>query len=1278
MLRHRSRQRADFSPSVTPRIRNVTKSFTTPESPVDVKVQSTRRVRDSTASLASPRSQSQPSLDVRTSAKTATGLSEQLHNETSPARNSRQPQSLPRRRPDPRFYRLMSRRVSGMTSKNPKDGTLSTADRLMSRSVSGMTSKNSKDGTLSTADRLVSRPASSMKSKNPKDGTLSTADRLVSRPVSSMKSENPKDGTLSTTNQNPPRQKIADDLARRRRFHYLATLRRSRQLATRRRLFRQRHNPDRLQSLLRNHENSQSKVEAPRRRESLEKPFSEGEGRSEAGQKRDSALFQQSNPPLKPRDGHQNSDAGKIHTDTETKQSVPPSRSLIGDHSGEIHTEQSVPPFKSLTGHRNAKGGRRPSNSKPRPPEPPLKSRTQHRNTEAGQEEIDSDAQRPNPPVKSRARHPHREPRQRSSEPAAVPENPQRQVNHGRWMSYRHRPTSPGQRRRQTTRWQRNRRPVVAFRSESKRDDSNIGFSEHHTARYSAKTPAERYEETQTEGKGEELKMQQRRRSGGSLRPHRTSTLKSSSSVSDVAPQRKDTRMKKNKTDSHDDLHVGSQSTRKDDLKANSKTDLSGSVEEKYRSLRKENFQSDSPREDTDPNSRDRDKANAQQVKRTDRDQHEQKPQMKSAAGTKGLPGPSAQHTSPTSSKSGNFKTKLNRNLRSHLKDPRMHSLFRTLGAKRMGRKPFSSHSAPNPAKQSQSSLTSREGSPRQPAKDTDPRFLREDKNPSSKLEEEAEREALGVSGNSRSVHHSHASYHGSATTSREPPSLPTLPADKLPIAHQQMPRAHHSPPRQAPLSGSPASDDPVPDLRQPSPRQRAFPETLHRAARLSEAQESSSLSASAAEEFPSAENARSSLLSGFVKTTSRSAASSHKKLLIPTPQRASSGRNPPTGLPAAGNPSTQQGPSRGSGGKPSSELRQTQGIDAPSESDEEQALNDDGRFPIAAIAVEDVNTPDNDAADFRLSRRKRPSRLRPSEESDLAAEGRRDPAPRGDGDQGQAESGGHAEDPRQTSQRQKEKARALFPNHRIIDLDIRYQRRPVPKPVAEAATPTPETMSSPERDPEAALSEPGSKDALSVPRPTKQTGKPISGKGLNHVGPDAATAAAYRPLLPVGRTPRLRHRTQPVGLKPEGLRSLHGDSRSHEKTPEGIVEEVHTPGSVPGVLGRGTIKPVKARVENDVVDTGDEAGTSPAYAVTSEALDGVTDRSCRDDLCRNASRVDAESVTAVDREGLNPLAVECPPGHRRALRNQYIVCEPLRARFANMTADQLCTEGRS
>ena len=1248
MLRHRSRQRANFSPSVTPRIRNVTRSFTTPESPADVKVQSPRRVHNSTAS---PRSENQPSLDMKTSAKTATGLSEQLHNETSPAMSSRQRQSLPRRRPDPRFYRLVSRRVSGMTSKNPKDRTLSTADRLVSRPVSGMTSKN------------------------PKDRTLSTADRLVSRPVLGMTSKNPKDRTLSTANQNPPRQKSADDLARRRRFHYLATLRRSHQLATRRRLFRQKQNPDRLQSRLRNHENSQSKLEAPRRRESLEKDFNEGEGRSEAGQNRGDTS-QQFNLPLKSRDGHQNSEAGKIRTDTETKQSVPPSKSLSGHHSGKIRTEQSVPPFKSLTGHRNSKGGTRHTNTKPRPPEPPLKSRTEHRNTEAGQKETDSDAQRPNPPVKSRARH--REPRQRSTEPAAVPEYLQRRVNHGRWMSYRHRPTSPAQRHRQTTRWQRNRRPVVAFRSESKKYDSNIRFSQHHAAGDSAKTPAERYEETQTEGKGEELKMQQRRRSGGSLRPHRTSTLKSSSTVSDLSPQSKDPRMKKNTTDSHDDFHVDSQSTRKDDLKANSTTDFFRSVGVKYRSLRKENFQSDSPREDTDPNSRDRDKANSQQVKRTDRDQHEQKPQMKSATGTKGLSGPSAQHTSPTSSKSGNFKTKLNRNLRSHLKDPRMHSLFRTLGAKRMGRKPFSSHSARNPEQQSQSSLTSREGSPRQLTKDTDPRFLHEDKNPSSKLEEEEERGALGVLGNSRSVHHSHASYHGSATTSRKPPSLPTLSADKLPIAHRQIPRPHQFPPRHAALSGSPAPDDPVSDPRQPSPRQREFPETLHQAARLSETQESSSLSASAAEEFPAAENARSSLLSGVVKTPPRSAESSHKKkLLIQAPQRASSVRNPPTGLPAAGNPSTQQRPSQGSGRKPSSELRQTQSIDAPSESDEEQALNDGGSFPIAAIAVEDVNMPDNDEADFRLSQRKRPSRLRPSEDSHLAAEGRRDPPPRGDRDQGQAEKGGHAEDPRQTSQRQKEKARALFPNHRIIDLDIRYQRRPVPKPVSEAAKPTPETMSSLERDPEGALSEPGSKDALSVPRPTARTGKPNSGKGLNHVGPDAA-AAAHRPVLPVGRTPRLRHRTQPVGLKPEGFGSLHGDSRSHEKTPEGIFEEVHTPGSVPGVLGGGTIKPIKARSENDAGDTGDEAGTSPAYAVTTGALDGVTDRSCRDDLCRNASRVDEESVTAVDREGLNPLAVECPPGHRRALRNQYIVCEPLRARFANMTADQLCTEGRS
>ena len=1201
----------------------MTRSFTTPESPVDVKVQSPRRVHDSTAS---PRSENQPSLDVKTSAKIATGLSEPLHNETSPTKNSRQRQSLPRHRPDPRFYRLVSRRASGMTSKNPKDGTLSTADRLVSRPVSGMTSKN------------------------------------------------PRDGTLSTVNQNPPRQKSADDLARRRRFHYLATLRRSHQLDTRRRLFRQKQNPDRLQPRLRNHENSRSKVEAQLRRESLEKDFSEGEGRSEAGQKRDAALFQQSNPPIKPRDGHQNLDAGKIRTDTETKLSVPPSKSLTGHHSDKIRTEQSVPPFMSLTDNRNAEGGRRHTNTKPRPPEPPPKSRTQHRNTEPGQKETDSDAQRPNPPVKSRARHPHREPRQRSSEPAAVPEYLQRRVNHGRWMSYRHRPTSPGQRRRQTTRWQRNRRPVVAFRSESKKDDSNIRFSKHQAAGYSAKTPAERYEETQTEGKGEELTMQQRRRSGGSLRPHRTSTLELSSSVSDVAPQRKGPRMKKNTTDSRDDLHLDSQSTRRDNLKANSKTDFFGSVEEKYRSLKKESFQSDSPREDTDPNSRDRDKANTQQVKSTDRDQHEQKPQMKSATGTKGLSGPSAQHTSPASSKSGNFKTKLNRNLRSHLKDPRMHSLFRTLGAKRMGRKPFSSHSAPNPEKQSQSSLTSREGSPRQLTKDIDPRFLHEDRNPSSKLEEEEERESLGVTGNSRSVHHSHASYLGSATTSRKNPSLPKLSADKLPIAHQQIPRPHHSPPRHATLSRSPA---PVPDPRQPSPRQREFPETLHQAARLSETQESSSLSASAAEEFPAAENARSSLLSGVVKTPSRSAESSHKKLLIPTPQRASSVRNPPTGLPAAGNPSTQQRPSQGSGRKPTSERRQTQVIDAPSESDEEQALNDGGSFPIAAIAVEDVNMPDNDEADFRLSRRKRPSRLRPSEDSHLAAEGRRDPAPREDGDQGQAEEGGHAEDPRQTSQRQKEKARALFPNHRIIDLDIRYQRRPVPKPVSEAAKATPETMSSLKGDPEGALSEPGSKDALSVPRPTKLTGKPNSRMGLNHVGPDAA-AGADRPVLPVGRTPRLRHRTQPVGLKPEGFGSLHGDSRSHEKTPEGIVEEVHTPGSVPGVLGGGTIKPVKALAENDAGDTGDEAGTSPAYAVTTGALDGVTDRSCRDDLCRNASRVDEESVTAVDREGLNPLAVECPPGHRRALRNQYIVCEPLRARFANMTADQLCTEGRS
>ena len=394
MLRHWSRQRADFSPSVTPRIHNVTRSFTTPESPVDVNVQSPRRVQDSTAS---PRSQNQPSLDVKTSAKTATGLSEPLHNETSPTKNSRQRQSLPRHRPDPRFYRLVSRRVSGMTSKNPKDGTLSTADRLVSRPVSGMTSKN------------------------------------------------PRDGTLSTANQNPPRQKSADDLARRRRFHYLATLRRSHQLATRRRLFRQKQNPDRLQSRLRNHENSRSKLEAPRRRESLEKDFNESEGRSEAGQNHGdtSQLF---NLPLKSRDGHQNSEAGKIRTDTETKQSVPPSKSLTGHHSGKIRTEQSVPPFKSLTSHRNSKGGTRHTNTKPRPPEPPPKSRTQHRNTEAGQKETDSDAQRPKPSSKSRARHPHREPRQRSSEPAAVPEYLQRRVNHGRWMSYRHRPTSPGQR----------------------------------------------------------------------------------------------------------------------------------------------------------------------------------------------------------------------------------------------------------------------------------------------------------------------------------------------------------------------------------------------------------------------------------------------------------------------------------------------------------------------------------------------------------------------------------------------------------------------------------------------------------------------------------------------------------------------------------------------------------------------------------------------------------------------------------------------------------------
>ena len=55
--------------------------------------------------------------------------------------------------------------------------------------------------------------------------------------------------------------------------------------------------------------------------------------------------------------------------------------------------------------------------------------------------------------------------------------------------------------------------------------------------------------------------------------------------------------------------------------------------------------------------------------------------------------------------------------------------------------------------------------------------------------------------------------------------------------------------------------------------------------------------------------------------------------------------------------------------------------------------------------------------------------------------------------------------------------------------------------------------------------------------------------------------------------------------------------------------------------------------------------------------------------------------VTAVDWGGwgeavLDPLSVDCPPGHRRALRHGYLVCEPLRATFANMTEDQLCSTG--
>ena len=1343
ILHLRPRHAAKFSRSVTPRIQTVTRSFTTAENPADVKMQSPRvhvttvspalRVHD-TPKSSSPRKHGatmnarlqnhDTTMNQRVKARKATmgpspyqrGYEDTMkypridatvkppnagRNLASMEKYSSRKRLTHRRAdssvdsPRGRYFRGnqrpttygMSRTLGSRSSRRHHSQSMSSATRnrnLQSQSLNDMTSlvRNRVGQSRSPNDKSSARPRSgesqpshdmtsltrngSSQGKAPLDMT-SARNRtgqsqlshnrtsvsnfsqtlplrknhpglyqLASRVVSNLTPKKPKGRVFPVLHQKPSRF-MADDLARLRRFHYLASLRRSRQLVARRKMNRRNQSPYMQQPHLRNQERAQPEAQAPRRPEISQKHFSAGEVYLQVGQRRGTP-YQLSGPPLLSQRGQRNREAGKRHTDTET--------------------QQSSPPVKSLTGRDNAEADKRQTDAVARQSKPLLESWTLHQNIEVGQKQTESDTQRSKPPSQSRGRHQNGEARQRS-EPAAAYGNPHQRFSFGNWMS-RRRSASSGRRHQnsQTVRKKKFRRPVVAYHLPSKRDDSNTRFSKHHTTGGFAKTLAERYTETQSEGKTEDTKMRQKEQTGLSPRLHQASSLKLFPSDSDLAPKRK--LSGNQETTSHDDLHAGIKNTT-DDLKTSSKTSIDGSVEDRYRSHRKEYFQSDSPQGDTGQD--DQGKLSTKQAKRTDRVKHEQKPQMKSTPGTRDLPGSDTHHTPAASSKSGDFKTKLKQNLRSHLRDPRMQTLFRALGAKRMGQKPPSSQPRRNPAKHSHPSFTSREGSPQAQKKTINPKVLHEIRSPSSNLE--AERKVFAASGKARSKSHSQALDRNPEATSREPLRLPTTSA-KLLATHQK--RRYHTPLQHAPISGYHAPVNPPPDPQQSSPRQQSSLEN-HQTTMLRETQESSSVPTSA-EGSTAVENAHSSLVSPVVNKPSRSAESFHDKRLMLAPQRSSSIRNSSAGLP-------QSSLSQGSEQSPSSELRQTSGSDAfqdPLESDNEKALNDEDRFPIKAIAVEDMNMPENDEADFSISRKKTSSRLRPSKDLSLAAEGPRNPTHHGDR---HGEESSYQENPRETPQSQKDKARTLFPNHQIIDLDIRYRSRPTSNPTSKTTKPPPET-SSLKSESEVGQSKPASKDVLRIAQPMERARKPHTARELNvDPGTETAVDEIYEPLTPVGRVPQLRLGTKPAGRRSGSPRSVHDDSEPHEGSSEGAVERVYTPVAANSV--RKTTKPIRKGTENE---NGNEAGTSSMSAVTSEALDGVTDRSCRDDLCRNASQGGTRSVTAVDFEGVNekdsnPLDVECPPGHRRALRNQYIVCEPLRARFANMTADQLCTEGR-
>ncbi|XP_076457638.1 uncharacterized protein LOC143291588 isoform X2 [Babylonia areolata] len=289
--------------------------------------------------------------------------------------------------------------------------------------------------------------------------------------------------------------------------------------------------------------------------------------------------------------------------------------------------------------------------------------------------------------------------------------------------------------------------------------------------------------------------------------------------------------------------------------------------------------------------------------------------------------------------------------------------------------------------------------------------------------------------------------------------------------------------------------------------------------------------------------------------------------------------------------------------------------------------MNDDNNLPISGIVVEDVNMPDNDNADFRISKRKSPKKEYDPSNRNLPPEERHDPVSSYE-EQRYEQTGEEADEHSEHSQESREKdARKTFPNHQIIDLDIRFHRRPILLPPPPRKHMPPVQSAREESEPEP----------------------------FHHAPLDGVTAAEPFSHAPVDRFPEQSHTTKPNDSSPE-------------------VKPKENPMHIP----KPVLKDWKSQSRGQ-----NEIPSQSVPLVTSDTPYDVT-TPCSDQQCRKEPKISEKNSRAAARRkalspkpSAHPLKSGCPPGHRRVFRAQSIVCEPFIASFARVTPGQPCEPGQ-